>query len=41
MWLVIIENTRYGYETYKDACNDINRFNVEFNGLFFLRTLHF
>ena len=37
MWLVIIDGNRYGYKTYKDACNDINRFNVEFNGLFFVK----
>jgi hypothetical protein len=37
MWIVIINNIQYGYETYNDSCNDINRFNVKFDGLFFIR----
>jgi len=37
MWIKIINKKRYGYDSYKEACNDINRFEIIFTGLFFIK----
>ena len=35
MWIRIINNEYIGYHTYKDSCNDKNRLNVYYDGLFY------
>ena len=37
MWLRIINNKRYGYLTYLESCKDINRINIKFDGLFYIK----
>ena len=37
MWLRIINNKRYGYLTYTESCKDINRINIKFDGLFYIK----
>ena len=39
MWIKIIDKKRYGYNTFKEACNDINRFEITFDGLFYIKVL--
>ena len=39
MWIKIINGKKYGYESYKDCCNDINRYSVIFDGVFFLKSI--
>ena len=36
MWIRIINSKVYGYKTYKNSCNDVNRLNVYYDGLFFV-----
>ena len=40
MWIRIINKKKYGYDTYKDSCNDTNRFEIYFDGLFFKKSIH-
>jgi hypothetical protein len=37
MWIRVIGNTRYGYDTYLDCVNDTNRYLVYIDGIFFKR----
>ena len=39
MWIKIINKKRYGYDTYKESCNDINRYEIYFDGLFFIKKI--
>ena len=36
MWVRIINKIRYGYITYKNACNDKNRIQIKFDGLYYV-----
>tara|TARA_R110001599_G_scaffold5372_3_gene27330 strand:- start:5727 stop:5891 length:165 start_codon:yes stop_codon:yes gene_type:complete len=35
MWIRIIDKKQYGYETYYDSCNNINKYEIYFDGLFY------
>ena len=37
MWIVVINNIKYGYDSYKNACQNINGYNIKFDGLFFIK----
>ena len=37
MWIVSINNIKYGYDSYKDSCNNINPYKIRFDGLFFVK----
>ena len=37
MWIKIINKKRFGYNTYKESCNDINSYEIYFDGLFFIK----
>jgi len=39
MWIRIINKSRYGYDTYRDSCNDINGYEIYFDGLFFKKII--
>ena len=36
MWIKIIDKKRFGYSTFKEACEDKNRIELIFDGLFYL-----
>jgi len=39
MWIRIINKLRYGYDTYINCCNDTDRYEIYFDGLFFKKII--
>ena len=39
MWIKIINKKRFAYDTYKEAYNDINSYEIYFDGLFFIKKI--
>lgn len=37
MWIVVRDAGRYGYMTYHESMNDINRIDIKWNGLFYVK----
>lgn len=37
MWIVVRQDGRYGYMTYHEAIQDINRIDIKWNGLFYVK----
>ena len=37
MWIKVVGNTRYGYDTYLEALENRNAYLVELSGLFYVK----